>query len=209
MSKFAFAFLFLICYWIKVVHIFISLLSKKRENKRPEHSSVVETKVLQPYPGDEERKQINLHWSLSEKGRLDQMHYSCFRGENGPQSSTERRVFKSKGNDWLRAGEQPGRKYCQRVFCILTNGHFDWLLACNRSLSRRCEGGNVQSGRRVFQHPAFSEAARPETGLSRGKRNIPENLRHIPHVHEFSNTCFTGVLSLFKDTLLFYFCCFA
>ena len=89
--------LFLIFYWIKVVYIFISLLSKKRENGKTEHSLVVETKVLQLHPGERREETINLHRPLSEKGRLNQMHYSSFSEENRPRCSTERRVFRAKG----------------------------------------------------------------------------------------------------------------
>lgn len=43
--------------------------------------------------------------------------------------------FKSEGHDQLGAERQPVRKCGQRVFCILTNGHFDLPLVHNRSLS--------------------------------------------------------------------------
>lgn len=94
-SKFAFAFLILICYWIEVVYSFI--VQKQREQKKLQSSFVVEAeKFCNLTQGKEEREQINLHWSLSRKGRLNQIHYSFLREENRPPCSTERQVLRVK-----------------------------------------------------------------------------------------------------------------
>lgn len=50
-------------------------------------------------PGKEEKEQINLHQSLTAEERVNHIHYSFLREENGSQCSPERQDIKSKGND--------------------------------------------------------------------------------------------------------------
>lgn len=92
-----------ICFCFSVFNLLLSrgniflYCSRTERTKGPECSFAVGAeKLCDLTQGKEERKQINLHWSLSEKGRLNQMHYSFLREENGPQCSTERRVLRVK-----------------------------------------------------------------------------------------------------------------
>lgn len=76
--------------------MFLYLLVKNRENKKPEHSLAVEAdKLCSLTQGKEERKQINLPWSLSKKGSSASGITSSWERKTG-LARPERQVLREK-----------------------------------------------------------------------------------------------------------------